>query len=73
MQGINTLGGGLRVEATAKDGLIEAFSVAEAPAYNLAVQWHPEWKTPDNPFYQQIFTSFADACRQRHKINNRHR
>jgi putative glutamine amidotransferase len=64
MQGIDKLGEGLVVEATAADGLVEAFSVSDAAAFNLAVQWHPEWKTPTHPFYQSIFTAFGDACRQ---------
>ena len=42
-------GSGLRVEATAPDGLVEAFSVAGAPAFTLAVQWHPEMRIHDCP------------------------
>jgi len=41
-QGINRLGAGLKVEATAEDGLTEAFVVKDAPAFTLGVQWHPE-------------------------------
>lgn len=64
-QGVDRLGDGLIVEARADDGLVEAFRVADAPAFALAVQWHPEWKVRENPFYQAIFTAFGDACRQR--------
>lgn len=64
-QGVDRLGQGLLVEARAEDGLIEAFRVQDAPAFALAVQWHPEWKVRENPFYQAIFTAFGDACRQR--------
>jgi len=42
-QGVNRLADGLRVEARAPDGLIEAFSLPSAPGFNLSVQWHPEW------------------------------
>jgi putative glutamine amidotransferase len=64
-QGIDRLGQGLRVEATAPDGLVEAFSVASAPAFALAVQFHPEMRTHDCPLAQAIFTAFGAACRQR--------
>lgn len=40
-QGIARLGHGLRISATAPDGLIEAFEDPSLPFW-LAVQWHPE-------------------------------
>ncbi|MBR0800064.1 gamma-glutamyl-gamma-aminobutyrate hydrolase family protein [Bradyrhizobium jicamae] len=64
-QGIDRLGQGLRVEATAPDGLVEAFSVACAPAFALAVQFHPEMRIHDCPLAQAIFTAFGTACRKR--------
>ena len=64
-QGVAKLGAGLVVEATASDGLIEAFSVQGSAAFSLAVQWHPEWKVAENPFYLSIFRAFGTACRQR--------
>jgi putative glutamine amidotransferase len=64
-QGVAKLGAGLVVEATAPDGLIEAFSVQGSAAFSLAVQWHPEWKVAENPFYLAIFKAFGTACRQR--------
>lgn len=43
-QGVDRLGGGLTVEATATDdGLIEAISARPCGGDVLAVQWHPEW------------------------------
>jgi putative glutamine amidotransferase len=42
-QGIDRLGRGLRVEATAPDGLVEAVSTENV----VAVQWHPEWNVED--------------------------
>ena len=48
-QGVARLAEGLRVEAVAPDGLVEAFSMPHAPAFNLCVQWHPEWQAADNP------------------------
>lgn len=62
-QGIDRLGDGLRPEAFAKDGLIEAVSLPGAKGFCLAVQWHPEWKVTDNPFYLAIFKAFGEACR----------
>lgn len=64
-QGIRTLGRGLRVEATAPDGLVEAVSLPEDQGFLLAVQWHPEWKVRENPFYLRTFQAFAAACRAR--------
>jgi putative glutamine amidotransferase len=42
-QGIDRLGDHLTVEATARDGVIEAIRADNTPAPMLAVQWHPEW------------------------------
>lgn len=62
-QGVDRLGMGLRAEAHAEDGLIEAFSVTGAPGFTLAVQWHPEWMVTSNPVSMSIFEAFGDACR----------
>jgi putative glutamine amidotransferase len=69
-QGIHRLGRGLVVEATAPDGLVEAVRLGQGrydpdDAFLLAVQWHPEWKVRDNPFYLGTFEAFAAACRAR--------
>jgi len=63
-QGLKQLAPGLRVEALAPDGLVEAFSVAAAPAFNLCVQWHPEWQAADNPQSMQILQAFGEALRE---------
>ena len=63
-QGIKRLGKGLRVEAHADDGLIEAFVVEDTPGFNLSVQWHPEWKVTENPFSMALFRAFGDAARE---------
>jgi putative glutamine amidotransferase len=62
-QGIQTLGKGLLVEARARDGLVEAFRVGDAPGFTLAVQWHPEWMANKNPVSMAIFSAFGDAAR----------
>lgn len=64
-QGIARLGDGLAVEARAPDGLIEAVRLASDDTFLLAVQWHPEWKVRENPFYLGIFERFAAAVRAR--------
>ncbi|HEV7913925.1 MAG TPA: gamma-glutamyl-gamma-aminobutyrate hydrolase family protein [Albitalea sp.] len=69
-QGVNRLAAGLRVEALAPDGLVEAFSVAEARGFNLCVQWHPEWQAAGNPVSVKLFKAFGDACRA---YRDRHR
>lgn len=63
-QGIARLGEGLKVEATAPDGLIEAYR-RDGNGFVLAVQWHPEWRVLENRFYHDIFRAFGDACRRR--------
>ncbi len=63
-QGIDQLAPGLQVEARADDGLIEAYSVASAPGFTLAVQWHPEWQIRENPESMKLFGAFGDACRE---------
>lgn len=64
-QGIAQVGSGLRVEAVAEDGLVEALSVEGSKAFALGVQWHPEWQVMSNPDYRAIFQAFGEACRQR--------
>lgn len=64
-QGIDRLAEGLAVEATACDGLVEGVRVAGAPAFALAVQWHPEWRFWENPLSTALFQAFGDSARQR--------
>ena len=72
-QGIKTLGAGLRIEATAPDGLIESFSklsylsdggtlAGAQTGFCLAVQWHPEWQAAQNADSIALFTAFGQAC-----------
>ncbi len=62
-QGIDDLAPGLRVEAIAPDGLIEAVSLPSAAAFTCAVQWHPEWFAQTTPFCRALLARFGDACR----------
>ena len=75
-QGVNRLAKGLRIEALAPDGLVEAFSVANARGFNLSVQWHPEWQAATNPVSTRLFKAFGIACeayrdRRRHPLPDR--
>ncbi len=65
-QAVRTLAPGLRVEARAPDGLVEAFSVADARGFNLCVQWHPEWQAAANPISLQMLKAFGTAVQAWH-------
>ncbi|HAT32836.1 MAG TPA: gamma-glutamyl-gamma-aminobutyrate hydrolase [Janthinobacterium sp.] len=66
-QGIARLAPGLAVEARADDGLVEAYTVAAATGFTLAVQWHPEWRIAHNPDSMRMFVAFGQACRDYQK------
>ena len=56
-QGIDQPAPGLRVEAVAPDGLIEAVSLPGA-RFVVGVQWHPEYKPLENPISRALFAAF---------------
>ncbi|MFT3859306.1 MAG: gamma-glutamyl-gamma-aminobutyrate hydrolase family protein [Aquabacterium sp.] len=70
-QGVNRLAPGMRVEARAPDGVVEAMSWHPAAqdkptavaGFNLCLQWHPEWQAASNPVSRKIFQAFGQACR----------
>ncbi|CAN5803273.1 gamma-glutamyl-gamma-aminobutyrate hydrolase family protein [soil metagenome] len=61
-QGANRLAAGLRIEARAPDGLVEAFSFEASKGFNLSVQWHPEWQAASNPVSMRLARAFGVAC-----------
>jgi putative glutamine amidotransferase len=63
-QGIRRLGESLVAEAHAPDGLVEGVRVQGAGAFAYGVQWHPEWRHEQHPFYQRTLEAFAQACRE---------
>ena len=63
-QAIGELAPGLRVEAVAPDGVVEAASAGGA-AFCLAVQWHPEWFAATDRVSVPLFTAFGAAARAR--------
>lgn len=67
-QGINRLAPGLQALAHAPDGVVEAFGVQGARTFAYAVQFHPEWRCWENPFYAAIFEAFGKACRSRQSL-----
>ena len=60
-QGVDRLAPGLKAEALAPDGQIEAVSLPANTAFLLGVQWHPEWDFADNPLSLAIFRGFGAA------------
>jgi putative glutamine amidotransferase len=60
-QGIDRPAPGLRIEATAPDGQIEAVTLPQA-RFVLGVQWHPEYKVLENPVSSALFSAFGNAC-----------
>lgn len=62
-QGVKRLAPGLRTEAVAPDGVVEAFTWAQGTAFNLCLQWHPEWQAASNPVSRRLFDAFGQACR----------
>jgi putative glutamine amidotransferase len=61
-QGVNRLAPGLRVEARAPDGLVEAFSVEHGAGFALGTQWHPEWQAAENEVSRRLFHAFGRAA-----------
>jgi putative glutamine amidotransferase len=62
-QGIDSLAPGLRVDATAPDGQIEAVSLIAPRGFLLGVQWHPEWCWAEQAVSRAIWAAFGTASR----------
>lgn len=58
-QGVDRLAPGLKAEAYAPDGQIEALSLPDAKAFLLGVQWHPEWNFVRDSLSRAIFEGFG--------------
>src|SRR5215212_121663 len=59
-QGLKDIAPSLRVAGHAPDGLIEAIELPDHP-FALAVQWHPEWLTDQEPT-RNLFHKFVEAA-----------
>jgi putative glutamine amidotransferase len=62
-QGIARLADGLKPEAFAEDGLIEAVRGPDDAAFCLGVQWHPEWSARSNEVSTSLFRRFGAAAK----------
>ncbi|MGH6736359.1 MAG: gamma-glutamyl-gamma-aminobutyrate hydrolase family protein [Methyloceanibacter sp.] len=62
-QGVARLADGLKPEAFAEDGLIEAARGPDDAAFCLGVQWHPEWGAKANPVSASLFRRFGAAAK----------
>ncbi len=62
-QGVGRLTPGLKTEAVAPDGQIEAVSMPQGAVFFLGRQWHPEWRWADVSLSRAIFGAFGDAMR----------
>lgn len=62
-QAIDRPAPGLKVEALAPDGTVEAGTIANAKGFVLGVQWHPEWHWRENPQSRAVFAAFGKAVR----------
>lgn len=60
-QAVKEIGRGLRVSATAPDGIVEGIESRE-PRYIVGIQWHPEREQSE--LADRIFESFVEECRQ---------
>ena len=61
-QGIKDLAPALKAVGFAPDGLIEAAELPDHP-FGLAVQWHPEWLTDQEPT-RRLFHAFVESARK---------
>ncbi|MFZ5885385.1 MAG: gamma-glutamyl-gamma-aminobutyrate hydrolase family protein [Chloroflexota bacterium] len=59
-QGIKDVAPSLRVAGYAPDGLVEAVELPGHP-FGIAVQWHPEWLTDQQPT-RNLFLKFVEAA-----------
>ena len=59
-QGLKDIPASIRVAGHAPDGLVEAIELPEHP-FGLAVQWHPEWLTDQEPT-RNLFRNFVRAA-----------
>jgi putative glutamine amidotransferase len=62
-QGIARLAKGLKPEAFAEDGLIEAARGPDDAAFCLGVQWHPEFAARANEVSKALFRRFGAAAK----------
>jgi len=62
-QGLKEVAPALRVTGYSPDGLVEAVELPDHP-FGLAVQWHPEWLTDQQPT-RNLFRAFVEAAEKK--------
>lgn len=62
-QAVKDLAPGFRVNARARDGVLEGFEVS-GDSFLLGVQWHPEAMVEKHPSMLGIFHALVEACDQ---------
>ena len=63
-QAVKDVGAGIKVSATAPDGVVEAIEHESHP-WMVGVQWHPEVSAESDPTQQHLFDSLVEAARKR--------
>jgi putative glutamine amidotransferase len=71
-QGIRKEGARVVIEGLAPDNTPEALSIAGAPGFALAVQWHPEWNAAADPVSRPLFQALGAAVAAHHAGAQRH-
>jgi len=61
-QGLREIAPSLRIAGHAPDGLVEAIELSAHP-FGIAVQWHPEWLTDQEPA-RNLFQKFMEAAKK---------
>jgi putative glutamine amidotransferase len=61
-QSIKKVGKGLKVCATARDGIIEAIENKSGDSFLLGVQWHPEQLYETDIASRKLFSQFINRC-----------
>lgn len=59
-QGVKDIAPALQVAGHSPDGLVEAIELPDHP-FGVAVQWHPEWLTDQQPT-RSLFAKFIEAA-----------
>ncbi|MBO1902164.1 gamma-glutamyl-gamma-aminobutyrate hydrolase family protein [Leucobacter weissii] len=69
-QSIDRVGDGLTVVGTAEDGVVEALESADPGVEMLAIQWHPEDSSAEDPRQQALFQWLVDRARAKREARN---
>jgi putative glutamine amidotransferase len=68
-QALKSVAEGLRVTATAEDGIIEAIELPAHPWF-ICVQWHPEMSAAEDASQQRLFDALVEAAAKNKTAEN---